>query len=145
MGSEAEEAANFYVSLIPNSKIENIVRPISDQPALVVEFLLAGTPYMTMAGNTSFRPDHSFSISILTDDQAETDFLWDSLLEGGGQPGQCGWIRDRFGLHWQIVPKALPKLMNIGNGAGERIQAALMTMSKINISDLESAARKPTR
>ena len=139
-GSEAEQAARFYVSVIPGSEIDNVVRPVPDAPALVVEFSLAGTPYMAMTGNPSFRADHSFSISILTDDQAETDALWYALLEGGGEPGQCGWLRDRYGLHWQIVPRVLPILMSQGAASAARAQEALMSMTKIDIAALESVA-----
>ncbi len=138
--NEAEQAVRFYVSVIPNSSIENVVRADREDAALVVEFSLAGTPYMALNGNPSYQSDHSFSISVLTDDQTETDALWGALLKEGGTAGQCGWLRDRFGLHWQIVPKALPILMSKGGRAAANVQAALMNMSKIDIAALEIAA-----
>ena len=138
--SEAEEAARFYVSLIEGSEIENVVRPDPEGPAMVVEFSLAGTPYMTMNGNPEAQSNHTFSISVLTKDQDETDQLWKSLGDGG-QEGRCGWIQDRFGIHWQVVPEALPRLMSEGDAErGGRVQAALMEMTKIDVAVLEAAA-----
>lgn len=136
----AKEAAEFYVSVIPGSEIEAEYRPDPAGPPLVVEFTLAGTPYMTMNGNPAPTPSHLTSISILSDDQAETDRLWRALLENGGEEGQCGWLKDRFGVHWQVVPKALPRLMHAGDPtAAGRVSAALMQMKKIDIAALEAA------
>lgn len=141
LGREAEEAARFYVSLLPESAIENVVRPDPDGPALVVEFRLAGAPFMTLSGNADVQSTHTFSISVLTEDQPETDRLWETLCADGGEEGRCGWLRDRFGVHWQIVPKALPALMGGGDAArAGRVQAALMTMSRIDVAGLEAAA-----
>lgn len=137
----AEEAATFYTELLPDSWIERTVCPAPDAPALVVEFSLAGTPYMAMNGNPGFQSTHSFSISVLTDDQAETDTLWDRLLSNGGESGRCGWLKDRFGIHWQIVPKALPRLMSQGGESAQRVQNALMGMSRIDMSLLDAAAK----
>ncbi len=136
-----EEAAAFYVSLLPDSRIESVFRPDPDGPVLVAEFTLAGSPYMILNGNPDVQPSHLSSISILTEDQQETDRLWQSLLADGGEEGHCGWIRDRFGIHWQIVPKALPRLMRGDDPerAG-RVTAALMQMKKIDIAGLEAAA-----
>ena len=140
---EAEEAAEFYVSVMPDSEIEMVVRPDAHGPALVVEFSLAGTPYMTLNGNPSPASSHLSSISVLTDDQTETDALWEKLLADGGEEGQCGWLKDRYGVHWQIVPKALPELMNAGDPQqAARVGAALMQMKKIDIAALEAAARE---
>ena len=137
----AEDAANFYVSILPDSEIDAVYRPDPDGPPLVVEFTIAGTPYMTMNGNPGFAPSHATSISILTEDQAETDRLWDLLTKDGGDEGQCGWLKDKFGIHWQIVPEALPRLMNRGDPqTAARVQAALMKMKKIDIAGLEAAA-----
>jgi len=139
---EAEEAARFYVSLLPESRIDNVVRPDPDGPALVVEFTLAGTPCMTLNGNTSVESSHTFSLSVLTRDQAETDRLWSRLCADGGEEGQCGWLRDRYGVHWQIVPEALPRLMDAAEPErAARVQAALFAMKKIDIAGLEAAAR----
>jgi len=136
-----EKAAEFYVSLLPDSRIDAIVRPVPGGPVLAAEFTLAGAPYMILNGNPQVEPSHLTSISVLTEDQDETDRLWQALLEGGGEEGQCGWLKDRFGIHWQIVPKALPQLMQSGDPeTAGRVSAALMKMKKIDISALEAAA-----
>lgn len=130
------EAARFYTSLLPDSGIENTV----GEPPMVIEFRLAGAPFMLLAGNPQMEASHAMSISVLTADQAETDDLWSRLTEGG-EAGMCGWMKDRFGIHWQIVPEALPRLMGSGDAAqAGRVQAALMKMQKIDIAALEAAA-----
>ena len=138
---EGEDAANFYVSLLENSRIEHVVRPDPDAPPVVVLFTLAGAPYMALNGSGSQATfSEAMSISVTTETQADTDRLWDALLEGGGSEGQCGWIKDRFGVSWQIVPEALPKLMSAPDQeAAGRVQAALMTMKKIDVAGLEAA------
>lgn len=137
---DAEAAANFYVSLLPDSRIESVVRPEPTGPALVVEFTLAGAPYMSLAGNPDPVPSHISSISVLTADQSETDTLWAALLADGGEAGQCGWVKDRFGVHWQVVPDALPRLMSGGDAdSAMRVQSALRSMKKIDIAQLEAA------
>ena len=139
----AEEAARFYVSLLPGSKIDSAVRPDPNGPALVVEFTLAGTSYMTMNGNPNPVSSHFASISVLTDTQEETDLLWRELIADGGEEGQCGWLKDRFGVHWQIVPKTLPRLIRSGGPqTAQNVFEALMTMKKIDIAGLEAAARE---
>lgn len=141
LDDRAEEAADFYVSLLPDSRVERVVRPDPDGPALAVEFTLAGAPCMILNMGTAPTPSEGVSLSVLTRDQAETDALWARLLETGGSPGPCGWLRDRYGLHWQIVPEALPRLMSgVGPAAAARAQAALMRMSKIDVAALEAAA-----
>ncbi len=140
--SEALEAAEFWTSLLPGSAIETVHRPDPDGPVLVVEFTLAGSPCMTLNGNPEPSPSHLTSLSVLTEDQAETDRLWTALLEGGGEEGPCGWLKDRYGVHWQVVPEALPRLMGVGDpAAAGRVQAALMRMKRIDVAALEAAAR----
>ncbi len=135
-----EDAAKFYVSLLPDSRIEDIVRPDPDSPALVVEFTLAGAPYMVLNGGPHFTHSPAASISILTRDQAETDRLSAALTEGGGSIGQCGWLTDRFGVSWQIVPEAVPRMLSAGDkAAAERVHEAMMKMQKIDIAALETA------
>jgi len=95
---------------------------------------------MTLNGNRDVTPSHPASISVLTRDQAETDRLWTALSEGG-EESQCGWLKDRYGVYWQIVPEALPHLMAEGGETAQRVMAALMPMKKIVIADLEAAAR----
>ena len=140
--SKVEEAAEFYVSLLPDSRIENVLRQDPNVPPLVVEFSLAGAPYMALNGGPHFILSEVVSTSVLTEDQDETDRLWMKLLEGGGQESQCGWLKDRYGLSWQIVPKALPRLVFASDReAAGRAHAAMMRMSKIDIAALEAAYR----
>ena len=103
--SRGEEAARFYVSLLPDSRIETVSRPDPDGPALTVDFTLAGAPYQVLNGGPMYPQTPAASISVLTKDQAETDALWSALLADGGKAGQCGWLTDRFGVSWQIVPE----------------------------------------
>ena len=137
---EGEDAANFYVSLLPESFIESASYPVPDQPALVVEFTLAGTPYMTLNGGPMYKHTPAASISVLTRDQAETDRLWDALLEGGGEEQMCAWLIDKFGVSWQIIPEVLPEMMEADDkAAAGRARDAMMQMRKIDIAALEAA------
>ncbi|MGJ3231856.1 MAG: VOC family protein [Oceanicaulis sp.] len=140
LADQAEAAAEFYITLLPDSRIDAVYRPDPDGPALVVEFTLSGAPYMTMNGNPEPAPSYMTSISVLAKDQAETDRLWDALTEGG-EESLCGWLKDRYGVHWQIVPEALPRLMGEGPETAQKVSAALMKMKKIIVADLEAAAR----
>jgi len=137
---QGEEAARFYVSLLPDSYLENIVRPDPAGPALVVEFTLGGTPYMVLNGGPQYPHTEAASISVLTRDQAETDRLWGALTDGGGTEGRCAWLKDRFGVSWQIVPEALPRMLAADDrGAAGRAMQAMMAMNKIDIAGLEAA------
>ncbi|WP_118138434.1 VOC family protein [Oceanicella sp. SM1341] len=136
-----EEAAALYTALIPGSRITGRVPPAPDAPALLVSFTLAGTPYQALNGGPMFRHGEAASIAVTTPDQAETDRLWDALTADGGSLGRCGWLRDRFGLSWQIVPEALPRLLAApGPGASARVREAMMAMGRIDIAALEAAA-----
>ena len=127
---------------MPESRIENVFRPAADGPALVVDFVLAGTPYQALNGGPQFRFTEAASISVLTEDQAETDRLWAALLADGGAAKQCGWLADRYGLCWQIVPEALPRLLSDPDpAAAGRVIEAMMQMVKIDIAGLEAAHR----
>ncbi len=138
---DGEEAARFYVSLLPESRIETASYPVPGQPALVVEFTLAGTPYMVLNGGPMHRPTPAASISVLAEDQAEIDRLWDALLDGGA-PMRCGWLTDRWGVSWQIVPAALPAMMLADDkAAAGRAQAAMMEMVKLDTAALDAAFR----
>ena len=110
---QAEEAASLYISLIPNSEITSINRPDPEGPALVVEFTLDGIPFQALNGGPQFKFTEAISISVSTPDQEETDRLWSGLISDGGAEGQCAWLKDRFGLSWQIVPEALPRLLGV--------------------------------
>ena len=132
----AEEAARFYVSLLPDSRIDSVIKS-PDGNVLVVEFTLAGTPYQALNGGPHFTLSEAASISVLTEDQAETDRLWDILTSDGGTESQCGWVKDRFGLSWQIVPRKATELLSGSDAA--KVFPALMTMGKIEIATLEAA------
>ncbi len=135
----AEEAATYYVSAIPNSKITHVNR--NGDKAFVVEFTLAGVDYIAMNGGPMFKLNESCSLMVSTEDQAETDRLWDYLV-AGGQPSRCGWLKDKFGLSWQIVPKRFMQLMLQGTPeARGRVMAAMMQMGKFEIDKLEAAAK----
>ena len=135
------EAAEYYVALLPDSHIENTVQPDPDGLPLVVEFTIAGAPFMILNGGPGYPHGPAASISVLTRDQEETDSLWSALTDGGAE-GRCGWLEDRFGMSWQVVPEAMPRLLaDPDREAAGRVQQAMMTMSKIDISALESAFR----
>jgi predicted 3-demethylubiquinone-9 3-methyltransferase (glyoxalase superfamily) len=135
-----EEAAEFYTSLIPDSKVTSSFRPDPDKPALIVNFTLGGTPYQILNGGPQFTHSEAVSISVTTADQDETDRLWDALTADGGREAQCGWLKDRFGVSWQIVPEALPRLLSgPDRAAADRTMRALMGMVKLDIAALEAA------
>jgi len=134
------KAAEFYVSLLPDSRIDGVFEHGRPEDPMVVEFTLAGAPMMILTGGPHYKLTPAASISVLTKDQAETDRLWTALLEGGGQESMCGWLEDRFGVSWQIVPEVLPMLINDANrAAGMRAQQAMMTMRKIDIAAIKAA------
>jgi predicted 3-demethylubiquinone-9 3-methyltransferase (glyoxalase superfamily) len=133
------EAARFYVSLLPDSFIETEWR---GDPPLVVMFTLAGAPMMILNGGPHYKLTPAASISVLTKDQAETDRLWDALLEGGGEESMCGWLVDRFGVSWQITPEVLMRMQESEDQvAAERARQAMYKMRKIDIAALEAAFR----
>jgi predicted 3-demethylubiquinone-9 3-methyltransferase (glyoxalase superfamily) len=143
---EAEQAANLYVSLLPDSRIEAVQKNTVDGPAgkagsvLVVQFSLAGQHFMALNGGTRFEYTHAVSFKIDCADQAEVDRLWEALLSDGGKAERCGWLRDRFGVYWQIVPAALPKYLGGSDRAGAaRAMAAMLKMEKFDIEGLRRA------
>ena len=142
---EAEEAAKFYVSLLPDSKIETIQKNVIDSVSgkagsvLVVEFTLAGQRFMALNGGTRFEYTHAVSFKIDCADQAEIDRLWDALSDGGAVE-RCGWLKDRYGVSWQIVPTALVQYLGGSDRAGaQRAMQAMMQMVKLDIAALKSA------
>lgn len=144
---EAEEAANFYVSLLPGSHVDTVYRSPADTPSgpagmvLTVDFTLAGQHFQALNGGPDFKFNESVSFVIEVDDQAETDRLWNALTADGGEPSQCGWLKDRFGLSWQIVPRRLQQLMEDPDpDRARRAVEALLEMGKIDIAQLERAA-----
>ena len=144
--SNAEEAANFYTSIFKNSKILNVSRygdagPGPKGAVMMVTFELEGQPFMALNGGPqySFTPAISFFVSC--DSQAEVDELWDKLSAGGAEV-QCGWLRDKFGLSWQIIPKALMELMGDKDPAkSQRVFKAMLQMTRIDIEGLKRAYR----
>jgi predicted 3-demethylubiquinone-9 3-methyltransferase (glyoxalase superfamily) len=142
---EAEEAAKFYVALLPDSRIEHVQKNTVDSPAgkagsvLVVEFTLAGQRFMALNGGKAFDFTHAISFKIDCTDQAEVDRIWDALSEGGSVE-RCGWLKDRFGVSWQIVPTALVKYLGGPDRAGaQRAMQAMMGMVKLDIAALKQA------
>jgi predicted 3-demethylubiquinone-9 3-methyltransferase (glyoxalase superfamily) len=141
---EAEPAAQLYTSLIPNSHITAISRHGAGSPmpaglAMTVAFELDGVPYQALNGGPIYKLSEACSISVACDTQAEIDRLWSALTADGGAESQCGWLRDRFGLSWQIVPSQMGAWMT-GPNAG-RVVAAFMPMKKLDLATLEGAAR----
>jgi predicted 3-demethylubiquinone-9 3-methyltransferase (glyoxalase superfamily) len=144
---QAEEAAGYYTGIFPNSKITDVQRngpsgPGPEGTALVVQFELDGQVFTALNGGPaefSFTEAVSFMVSCA--DQAEVDALWSALTANGGEPGPCGWLKDRYGVSWQIVPTALPRLLSDPDPerAG-RVLKAMMAMQKIEIAELEAAA-----
>lgn len=144
--NQAEEAANLYCALFPNSKVLSVMRNGENGPgpagsALFVEFELDGRRVSGLNGGPMFPQTEAFSFFIACDSQAEVDRYWDGLLEGGGKPSQCGWLKDRFGVSWQVVPKRLMELQTDADPAVRgRVMAAMMQMVKLDIAALEKAA-----
>ena len=140
------EAAEFYCSLIPNSRISSVFASDSGGPDgnmhfEVIDLSLNGMPYQLLEAGPMFPLSECVSVMIETPDQAETDRLWEALVEGGGSHGPCGWLKDRFGLSWQVVPEAASKLMASPDKAkAERALAAVMQMGKIDLAAVEAAA-----
>jgi 2-polyprenyl-6-hydroxyphenyl methylase/3-demethylubiquinone-9 3-methyltransferase len=143
----AEDAANFYVTLLPDSRVDRVVRAPSDNPSgsegsvMVVEFTLAGMKFVGLNGGPQFRFNESISFQIHTEDQAETDRLWNAITSNGGAESMCSWCKDRWGMSWQIVPKRLLQLIGDRDPArARRASQAMLTMKKIDIAAVEAAA-----
>lgn len=136
---QAEEAANFYVSIFKNSKINDIVR--HDGKVLTVSFQLDGQQFTALNGGPHFQFTEAVSFVVDCDTQAEVDYFWEKLTADGGSESQCTWLKDKYGLSWQIVPKALPQLLADPDPAkAQRVMGALMQMQKIDIEKLYQAA-----
>ncbi|MGP9819324.1 VOC family protein [Salinarimonas sp. NSM] len=139
-GGDGRDAAMLYVALIPHSRIERVVE--RDGVPLVIELTLAGTPMMILNAAPGAERTHAASISVSTEDQAETDRLWAALTADGGAEVACGWLTDRWGVSWQIVPRRLPEMLaSDDRAAAERAFAAMQRMVKIDIAALEAAYR----
>lgn len=142
-----EAAARFYTSLIPNSRITSAINPplagrSETDEALVIDFELDGTPYQILNGGPHFKQSEAVSIMVRTDDQAETDRLWNALIADGGNESACGWLKDRWGVSWQITPRVLlDAISNKDRAVAKRAMDAMMTMHKIDIAAIEKAVR----
>jgi predicted 3-demethylubiquinone-9 3-methyltransferase (glyoxalase superfamily) len=145
---QAEEAANFYVSIFPNSKVVKVVRCGAGGPgpagsALTVEFQLEGQQFVGLNGGPVFKFSEAVSFVVNCQTQEEVDTYWEKLSAGGAQV-QCGWLKDKFGLSWQIVPTALPELLSDPDPKKSgRVMQAMMTMKKIDIRGLREAYEAP--
>ncbi len=144
----ALEAAHFYAETFPDSTVGAVQRAPSDYPdgkqgdVLTVEFTVAGIPCVGLNGGPQFKHNEAFSFQIATDDQAETDRLWNAIVRNGGQESQCGWCKDKWGLSWQITPRALlAALCDRDPAAARRAFEAMMPMKKIDIAAIETARR----
>jgi predicted 3-demethylubiquinone-9 3-methyltransferase (glyoxalase superfamily) len=144
--NEAEEAARFYVSIFPNSVLGRISRyPAAmagrEGTVMMVEFTLDGLPVTALNAGPDYPFDPAFSFEVTTSDQAETDHYWNALLAGGGSEQPCGWLKDRFGFYWQVVPEVLTRLVTGPDPAqANRAMAAMFKMKKIIVADIEAAA-----
>ncbi len=143
---EAEEAAAFYASIFPDSRVEHVSAMPSESPSgppgsvKVVDFVLFGQRFTAMSAGPLDPFNHAVSFVVSCEDQAEIDRYWNALLQGGGQSEQCGWLRDRFGLCWQIVPTVLSTMMtDADQPKAKRAADAMMKMVKLDIAALQAA------
>ena len=144
----AEEAARFYAKTFPESTVQAVHRAPGDYPSgkqgdvLTVEFTVLGIPCLGLNGGPLFKHTEAFSFQVATDDQAETDRLWNAIVDNGGQESACGWCKDKWGLSWQITPRALTAAISDPDpNAAKRAFDAMMTMRKIDIAAIEQARR----
>lgn len=143
----AHDAANFYAAIFPDSKVTGVHRAPADYPSgkagdvLTVEFTVLGIPCLGLNGGPAFKHTEAFSFQVATDTQEETDRYWNAIIGNGGRASNCGWCKDRWGVSWQITPRALTEGMAAGGEASKRVFAAMMTMQKIDIAKIEAARR----
>lgn len=149
---DAEEAAQFYSKVFPNSAVKAIHRAPSDYPSgkqgdvLTVEFTVMDIPCLGLNGGSAFTQSEAFSFQVATEDQIETDRYWNAIVENGGQESECGWCRDKWGISWQITPVALTMaIANPDRNIAKRAFDAMMTMQKIDIAKIEAAVRGSKR
>jgi predicted 3-demethylubiquinone-9 3-methyltransferase (glyoxalase superfamily) len=143
---KAEEAAEFYTSIIPDSRIDKVNLSPADNPStpagavLTVDFTLGGRSFIALNGGPEFSFTEAVSLSIDCEDQAEVDRYWDALVAGGGSHSVCGWLKDRFGLSWQVVPKQLPAfLAGPDRDGAARAMEAMLQMTKLDVEKLREA------
>ena len=143
----ALDAANFYAATFPDTKVTAVHKAPADYPSgkkgdvLTVEFTVMGIACVGLNGGPAFKPDEAFAFQVATDDQAETDRLWNAIVGNGGQASACGWCKDRWGISWQITPRVLTEAMAAGGDEAKRAFEAMMTMGKIDVAAIEAARR----
>ena len=144
---DAEAAARFYAATFPDSSVDAVRTAPSDNPSgkqgdvLTVEFTVLGIPCLGLNGGPEFKQSEAFSFQVATDDQEETDRYWNAIVANGGQESACGWCKDKWGVSWQITPRALSEAMVAGGAEAKRAFEAMMTMNKIDIAAIEAARR----
>jgi predicted 3-demethylubiquinone-9 3-methyltransferase (glyoxalase superfamily) len=144
---DAREAATFYAATFPESKVTAVHEAPSDFPGgkkgdvLTVEFTVLGIPCLGLNGGPVFKQSEAFSFQIATDSQEETDRYWNAIVGNGGKESDCGWCKDRWGLSWQITPRALTDALAAGGNEAKRAFEAMMTMQKIDVAKIEAARR----
>ena len=144
---DAEEAARFYAETFPDSSVGEVHRAPSDFPGgkegdvLTVEFTVCGIPCLGLNGGDAFKHSEAFSFQIATKDQEETDRYWNAIVGNGGEESECGWCKDKWGLSWQITPRALTEAMSQGGEVAQRAFEAMMRMKKIDVAEIEAAVR----
>ena len=142
---EAEYAARFYGATFPDSVVGAVHHAPLDYPSgkkgdvLTVEFTVAGIPCVGLNGGAQFKHNEAFSFQIATDSQAETDRLWDAVVDNGGEESQCGWCKDKWGVSWQIIPRVLTEALTAGGETAKRAFEAMMPMQKIDIARIQAA------
>jgi len=144
---DAHAAALFYAATFPDSKVTGVHKAPADYPSgtngdvLTVEFTVVGIPCLGLNGGPQFKHNEAFSFQIATDNQEETDRYWNAIVGNGGKESQCGWCKDRWGLSWQITPRALTDGLAAGGAEAKRTFEAMMPMQKIDVAKIEKARR----
>jgi len=144
---EALQAAKFYASVFPASKVTAVHKAPSDFPSgkkgqvLTVEFTVLGIPCLGLNGGPEFEHSEAFSFQVATDTQKQTDRYWNAILRNGGTPSRCGWCKDKWGISWQITPRVLTEAMAAGGAEAKRAFEAMMDMKKIDVATIEAARR----
>ena len=145
---DAEEAANFYASTFPDSRVEAIHLAPADFPSgkkgqvITVQFTVVGIPCVGLNGGPMFKHSEAFSFQISTESQEETDRYWSAIVGNGGAESACGWCKDKWGVNWQITPKVLTDAMAAGGPKAKKAFEAMMTMRKIDVAAIEAAVKR---
>lgn len=144
---DALKAAKFYAALFPDSKVTAVHKAPSDFPSgkkgqvLTVEFTVLGIPCIGLNGGKAFKQTEAFSFQVATDNQKQTDRYWNAIIKNGGKASYCGWCKDKWGISWQITPRALTYAMAAGGQTAQRAFEAMMEMNKIDIAKIKAAIR----